>query len=278
MTNIVSCESAATVDRSRALKLRQQAMWSSGDYAVIGATLQIVGELLNEAADVRATDRILDVAAGNGNATLAAARRFGQVTSTDYVPELLERGRHRAAAEGFTNVTFEVADAEALPYADASFDVVLSTFGVMFAPNHERAAAELIRVCRPGGRIGLANWTPASFVGQLLRLVATYLPPPADVRSPVLWGSDAHIRALFPDVSRIVHTSRMFVFRYRSPEHWIEVFRNFYGPVHKAFMTLETDRQLALEMDLIALLRSLDHGGGAGLVVPSEYLETVITK
>lgn len=278
MTNIVSCESRATVDRSRALKLRQQAMWSSGDYAVIGATLQIVGELLNEAADVRATDRILDVAAGNGNATLAAARRFGQVTSTDYVPELLERGRHRAAAEGFTNVTFEVADAEALPYADASFDVVLSTFGVMFAPNHERAAAELIRVCRPGGRIGLANWTPASFVGQLLRLVATYLPPPADVRSPVLWGSDAHIRALFPDVSRIVHTSRMFVFRYRSPEHWIEVFRNFYGPVHKAFMTLETDRQLALEMDLIALLRSLDHGGGAGLVVPSEYLETVITK
>lgn len=278
MASIVSCEAAAIADRSGALKLKQQAMWSSGDYAVIGATLQIVGELLNEAADVRATDRILDVAAGNGNATLAAARRFGHVTSTDYVPELLERGRHRANAEGFTNVTFEIADAEALPYADSSFDVVLSTFGVMFAPNHERAAAELTRVCRPGGRIGLANWTPASFVGQLLRLVGTYVPPPADVRSPVLWGSDAHIRALFPDVSRIEHTPRMFVFRYRSPEHWVEVFRNFYGPVHKAFMALETERQLALEVDLIALLRSLDHGGGAGLVVPSEYLETVITR
>jgi SAM-dependent methyltransferase len=205
-------------------------MWSSGDYAVIGATLQIVGELLNEAADVRATDRILDVAAGNGNATLAAARRFGQVTSTDYVPDLLERGRQRATAEGFTNVTFEVADAEALPYADSSFDVVLSTFGVMFAPNHERAAAELIRVCRPGGRIGLANWTPASFVGQLLRLVATYVPPPADVRSPVVWGSDAHIRALFPDVSRIVHTSRMFVFRYRSPSTGSRCFGTSTGP------------------------------------------------
>ena len=177
MTNVMSCETAIPADRARAVKARQQAMWASGDFAVIGATLQIVGELLSEAADVRAAHKVLDVAAGSGNATLAAARRFASVTSTDYVPALLERGRRRAEAEGFADVAFEVADAEALPYADASFDVVLSTFGVMFAPDHQRAAAELMRVCRPGGRIGLANWTPAGFLGQLLRLVAEYVPP-----------------------------------------------------------------------------------------------------
>ena len=175
MTNVVSCNDAVTSDRSSWVKARQQAMWESGDYAVIGATLQIVGELLNEAADVRATDRVLDAAAGSGNATLAAARRFASVTSTDYVPALLERGRRRAEAEGFDNITFEVADVEALPYQDASFDVVLSTFGVMFAPNHERAAGELMRVCRPGGRIGLASWTPSGFLGQLFRVIGEYV-------------------------------------------------------------------------------------------------------
>jgi ubiquinone/menaquinone biosynthesis C-methylase UbiE len=277
MTNVISCDVAVPVDRLRTIKLRQQTMWSSGDYAVIGTTLQIVGELLNEAADVRAIDRVLDVAAGNGNATLAAARRFATVTSTDYVPELLERGRCRADAEGLTNITFEVADAEALPYPDSSFDAVLSTFGVMFAPDHERTATELMRVCRPGGRIGLANWTPGSFVGQMLRLVGKYVPPPPDVRSPVLWGTDAHIRELFTNATKIQQTTRTFAFRYWSPEHFVEVFRTFYGPVHKAFNALEADRQAALEADLIALLRSLDQGDGAGLVVPSEYLETVIT-
>jgi SAM-dependent methyltransferase len=278
MTNVMACDTAVPADRARAIKARQQAMWASGDFAVIGATLQIVGELLNEAADVRAGHEVLDVAAGSGNATLAAARRFADVTSTDYVPALLERGRRRADAEGFSGITFEVADAEALPYADASFDIVLSTFGVMFAPDHNRAAAELMRVCRPGGRIGLASWTPAGFLGQLLRLIAQYVPPTPGVQSPLLWGTDAHLRELFPGAVDIRHTTRMFAFRYRSPEHWVEVFRAFYGPTHTAFLALDAEGQGALEADLIELLRSRDVGGPDGLVVPGEYLETVITK
>ncbi len=278
MTNVMTCDTAIPAARASAIKARQQAMWASGDFAVIGATLQIVGELLTEAADVRAIHRVLDVASGSGNATLAAARRFASVTSTDYVPALLDRGRRRANAEGFTNVTFEVADAEALPYPDASFDVVLSTFGVMFAPDHPRAAAELMRVCKPGGRLGLANWTPAGFLGRLLRLVAGYVPPPPGIQSPLLWGTDAHVRELFPGAARIEHTTRMFAFRYRSPEHWVEVFRDFYGPTHTAFLALDADGQAALEADLVTLLRSQDLGGGDGLLVPGEYLETVITK
>jgi SAM-dependent methyltransferase len=278
MTNVISCETAIPADRARAIKARQQALWASADFAVIGATLQIVGELLNEAADVRSIHKVLDVAAGNGNATLAAARRFASVTSTDYVPALLERGRRRADAEGFANVTFDVADAEALPYPDASFDVVLSTFGVMFAPDHQRAAAELMRVCNRGGRIGLANWTPAGFLGQLLRLIARYVPPMPGVQSPLLWGTDAHVRELFPGAAKIEHTTRMFAFRYRSPEHWVEVFRNFYGPTHTAFLALDAEGQARLEAGLVALLRSHDLGGGGGLLVPGEYLETVITK
>jgi ubiquinone/menaquinone biosynthesis C-methylase UbiE len=278
MTNMVSCNPAVTPDFWGSVKSRQQAMWGSGDYAVIGATLQIVGELLTEAADVRAMDRVLDVAAGSGNATLAAARRFAVVTSTDYVPALLDRGRQRAEAEGFANVTFEHADAEALPYRDASFDVVLSTFGVMFAPDHARTAAELLRVCKPGGRIGLASWTPAGFLGRLFRLIGQYVPPIPGVRSPLLWGTDAHLRELFPGAATIEHTTRMFAFRYQSAEHWVYMFRSFYGPVHKAFAALEPDRQAALESDLVALLRSFDRGGPGALVVPGEYLETVITK
>lgn len=277
-TNMMSCETAVPADRARAIKARQQAMWASGDFAVIGATLQIVGELLNEAADVRAVHDVLDVAAGSGNATLAAARRFARVTSTDYVPALLERGRRRADAEGFANVRFEVADAEALPYPDASFDVVLSTFGVMFAPDHQRAAAELVRVCKPGGRIGLANWTPSGFLGELLRLVARHVPPAPGVQSPLLWGTAAHIGALFGGSPNVEHTTRQFAFRYRSPEHWVEVFRSFYGPTYTAFLALDAEGQSALEADLIALLRTHDQGGGGGLVVQGEYLETVITK
>lgn len=278
MLTITSCDTAIPADRLRAIKARQQAMWASGDFAVIGATLQIVGEILNEAADVRASHRVLDVAAGSGNATLAAARRFASVTSTDYVPALLERARQRAAAEGFGNVTFEVADAEALPYPDACFDVVLSTFGVMFAPDHQRAALELARVCKPGGRIALANWTPTGFLGSLLRLIARYVPPTPGMPSPLLWGTDAHVRELFGTAAHIEHTIRTFAFRYRSPEHWVEVFRTFYGPTHTAFLALDADAQAALEADLIALLRSRDVGGSDGLVVPGEYLETVITR
>jgi SAM-dependent methyltransferase len=277
MATVVSNDRTATTEASPSIKARQQAMWGSGDYAVIGATLQIVGELLAEAVDLRAGERVLDVAAGNGNATLAAARRFGRVTSTDYVPSLLERGRRRAEAEGF-DVTFEPADVEALPYADANFDVVLSTFGVMFAPDHEQSAREMLRVCRPGGRIGLACWTPAGFLGQLFRIVGSHVPPMPGVRSPLLWGTDAHLQGLFAGAAKIEHTARHFVFRYRSPEHWVEVFRTYYGPVHKAFAALDPQRQGAFEADLLALLREADRGGGAGLVVPSEYLETVITK
>jgi SAM-dependent methyltransferase len=278
MTDVISCDTAMPADRVRAVKARQQAMWASGDFAVIGATLQIVGELLAEAADVRAVHKVLDVAAGSGNATLAAARRFASVTSSDYVPALLERGRRRADAEGFGNVVFELADAEALPYPDASFDIVLSTFGVMFAPDHQRAAAQLMRVARPGGRIGLANWTPAGFLGQLLRLMGKYVPPVPGVQSPLLWGTEAHVRELFRGAANIEHTTRMFEFRYRSPEHWVEVFRNFYGPTHTAFLALDADGQADLEADLLALLRSRDQGGGEGLLVSGEYLETVITK
>jgi len=276
MTSAVPSDSVQA-QGSTSVKGRQQAMWASGDFAVIGTTLQIVGELLCEAVDVQAGERVLDVAAGNGNATLAAARRFAAVTSTDYVPALLESGRRRAQAEGF-DVAFKVADAEDLPYPDASFNVVLSTFGVMFAPDHHQAASEMMRVCRKGGRIGLASWTPSGFLGQLFRVVATYVPPIPGVRSPLLWGTDAHIQHLFQGAARIVQTSRHFAFRYRSPEHWVEVFRTYYGPVHKAFAALDAEKRAALEADLIALLRQSDRGGSSGLVVPAEYLETVITR
>ena len=275
MTTTTNTATAPTAAPS--LKTRQQAMWASGDFAVIGTTLQIVGELLCEAVDLRAAERVLDVAAGNGNATLAAARRFARVTSTDYVPALLERGRRRAEAEGL-EVTFEVADAEALPYPPASFDVVLSTFGVMFAPDHAQAASELRRVCRLGGRIGLASWTPEGFLGQLLQVVAKHVPPPPGVRSPLLWGTRGHIQDLFGDAASIEHTVRHFAFRYQSPAHWIDVFRTFYGPVHKAFAALDAERQAAFEADLTTLLRSADRGGAGGLVVPAEYLETVIIR
>lgn len=278
-----SVTSAGTQDRAAAaagqmsVKSRQQATWASGDYAVIGATLQIVGEQLCEGVDLRAGERVLDAAAGNGNATLAAARRFARVTSTDYVPALLDRGRKRAEAEQL-DVAFEVADVEALPYPDASFDVVLSTFGVMFAPDHDQTARELMRVCRPGGRIGVANWTPAGFIGKLFRVVGTHVPPMPGVRSPLLWGTDAHIQELFRGAATIAHTTRHFVFRYQSPEHFVDVFRKYYGPTYKAFAALDAEHQRALEADLLALLRREDTGGPAGLVVPGEYLETVITR
>jgi ubiquinone/menaquinone biosynthesis C-methylase UbiE len=277
MTSAVSVDTAAPPQGSTSVKGRQQAMWASGDFAVIGTTLQIVGELLCEGVDLQAGERVLDVAAGNGNATLAAARRFAIVTSTDYVPALLERGRRRAEAEGF-DVAFKVADAEDLPYPDASFNVVLSTFGVMFAPDHKQAASELMRVCRPGGRIGLASWTPTGFLGQLFRVVAGYVPPIPGVRSPLLWGTDAHVQDLFDGAATIAQTTRHFAFRYRSPEHWVEVFRSYYGPVHRAFAALDAAKQAALEADLVALLRQSGRGGASGLVVPAEYLETVITR
>jgi ubiquinone/menaquinone biosynthesis C-methylase UbiE len=261
-----------------ALKSRQQTAWASGDYAVIGTTLQLVGELLAEACDLRWDERVLDVAAGNGNVTLAAARRGCRVTSTDYVSTLLDRGAERARAERL-EVKFQVADAEALPFEDASFDAVLSTFGVMFSPDQATAASELARVCRPGGRIGLANWTPAGFVGQMFKTLGRQLPPPAGVQSPSLWGVEAHLHSLFGEhAAAIAATPRLFNFRYRSAAHFVDVFRTWYGPVHKAFATLPTEKAMALERDLTELLNSMNRGGAASLVVPSEYLEIVITR
>jgi SAM-dependent methyltransferase len=221
---------------------------------------------------------VLDVAAGNGNATLAAARRWCDVTSTDYVASLLESGRARAQAEGLA-VLFQEADAEALPYADASFDVVMSTFGVMFTPNQEKAAGELARVCKPGGRIGLANWTPESFIGQVFKTIGKYIAPPAGVLSPALWGTKERLQALFDGTARqIVTTGRHFTFRYRSPAHFMEVFRTYYGPVNKAFAALDGERQAALLGDLMALIESRNRSGDSTLVLPSEYLEVVVER
>jgi SAM-dependent methyltransferase len=261
-----------------ALKTRQQAAWSSGDYAVIGTTLQLVGEHLAEACDLRWDERVLDVAAGNGNATLAAARRGAQVTSTHYVASLLDRGADRARAEGL-DVRFQVADVEALPFEDASFDAVVSTFGVMFAPDHAKSAAEMARVCRPGGRIGLANWTPEGFIGQLFKVLGRHLPPPAGVQPPSLWGVESHLRSLFGErADAITVTRREFNFRYRSAAHFIDVFRTWYGPVHKAFAALPADSAKALERDLTELLNGLNRAGATSLVVPSEYLEVVVSR
>jgi len=260
------------------IKAKQQATWSSGDFAVIGTTLQIVGETLAEAVDIRAGERVLDVAAGNGNATLAAARRFAHVTSTDYVPALLEKGRARAEAEGLV-VKFEAADAEQLPYADASFDVVLSTFGAMFTPEHARPAKEMLRVTRAGGRIGLVNWTPEGFIGHLFNVIGTYLPPPAGLLSPALWGTEPHIVSLFGSQADAIHCERRnFNFRYRSSAHWIQVFRDYYGPTLKAFAALDAGQRVALERDITDLLERFNTAGRESLIVPSEYLEVVITK
>jgi len=267
---------AATPDLA-AVKARQQATWASGDYAVVGTTLQIVGETLCEAVDLRSGQRVLDVAAGNGNATLAAARRFADVVSTDYVGALLERGRKRAEAEGLP-VEFREADAENLPFPDAGFDAVLSTFGVMFTANHARAASELVRVCRPGGKIGLANWTPESFIGNLLKTVVKFVPPPPGVKSPVMWGKKDYLAEMFgPDVA-IATQSRHFTFRYKSPAHFLDVFRTFYGPTHKAFGAIDATAQDRLAADLFALMNDCNVASDGTLVVPSEYLEVVITK
>ncbi|MDR6667469.1 class I SAM-dependent methyltransferase [Rhizobium sp. 1399] len=260
-----------------ALKSRQQVAWASGDYSVIGARLQIVGESLCEALDLRSGEKVLDIAAGNGNATLAAARRWAEVTSTDYVPELLERGRERAMANGLA-VEFQQADAEALPFKDASFDVVVSTFGVMFTPDQDKAAKEMLRVCRPGGRIGMANWTPESFIGQVFKTIGKHIPPMPGLRSPALWGTKARLEEMFGGQASIEATSRMYNFRYRSPAHWLEVFRTWYGPVHKAFEALPQPGKAALEEDFLALIARFNRAKDGTMVVPAEYLEVVIRK
>jgi ubiquinone/menaquinone biosynthesis C-methylase UbiE len=260
-----------------AVKAKQQVAWGSGDYAIVGTTLQIVGEMLCEAVDLRSTHKVLDVAAGNGNATLAAARRFADVTSTDYVGALLERGKERAKAERLA-VKFQEADAENLPFKDGSFDTVLSTFGVMFTPNQEQAARELMRVTKSGGKIGMANWTPEGYIGQLFKTLGKYLPPAAGVKSPSLWGNRAHLDMLFAGAASITTTSRHFTFRYKSPEHKLEIFRTYYGPTLKAFAALDAEKGKALEADILALMARMNSAKDGTLVLPSEYLEVVVTK
>lgn len=261
-----------------ALKSRQQAAWSAGDYAVVGTTLQIVGEELCEALDLRAGQRVLDVAAGNGNVSLAAARRWCDVVSTDYVSSLLERGRARAAAEGLT-IEFKEADAEALPFVGAAFDVVVSTFGVMFTPNQDQAAAELLRVCKSRGQIGLANWTPDGFVGEMFKTLGKYLSPPAGAKSPAQWGTRARLTEMFgPAASSIKTEPRNFNLRYRSAEHLLTVFKTYYGPVHKAFAALDEIKQKRLHDDLLALIERMNRADDGTMIVPSEYLEVVIQK
>ncbi|MGE5105884.1 MAG: class I SAM-dependent methyltransferase [Betaproteobacteria bacterium] len=273
-----STQSTAKPDLA-AIKARQQATWASGDFGIIGTTLQVVGEALCEAVDVCAGERVLDVAAGNGNATLAAARRFAQVTSTDYVPHLLEQGKRRAEAERLP-VTFEVADVENLPYADGTFDVVLSTYGAMFAPDQTRTAREMLRVTRSGGRIGMANWTPEGFLGDLFRLIGGFVPPPAGLASPVRWGTETGLVELFGPYAKDIRCERRdYQFRYRSATHWIEIFRDYYGPTHKAFAALAPERQQELHRALVELLERHNRANGRNaLLVPGEYLEVVVVK
>lgn len=261
-----------------AIKVKQNAAWSSGDYAKVGTTLQIVGEELAEALDLRPGSGVLDVAAGNGNATLAFARRWCDVTSTDYVDTLLARSEARAVAENLP-VRYQIADAEELPFADNQFDAVVSTFGVMFAPNQKQAAAELVRVCNSGGKIGLANWTPTSFIGALFKVLGAKVPPPAGVSSPALWGTRDWINETFAARARAIDvTEKNFVFRYRSPEHFMEIFRAYYGPIHKAFAALDAERQASLHEDLMGLIDQHNVATDGTMVAPSAYLEVVVER
>ncbi len=261
-----------------AIKLKQNAAWSSGDYSRIGTTLQIVGETLAEAMDLPPDSKVLDVAAGNGNATLAFARRWCEVTSTDYVDQLLDQGRTRAEAEALS-VTYKIADAEQLPFEDETFDAVVSTFGVMFAPDQTKAAAELMRVCRPGGKIGLANWTPDGFIGQVFKTLGRHVAPPSGVSSPALWGSRPWIEEMFSGAARsIAIADRAFVFRYRSPDHFVEFFRTYYGPMHKAFLALDQSGQAALSTDLKATIARFNTSTDGSMRAPSDYAEIVISK
>ena len=261
-----------------AIKQRQQLTWATGDYARVGSTLVVMAEQLIEAMDLRPGQRVLDVATGNGNAALAAARRFSDVIGIDYVPALLEQARQRAAADGL-EAAFAEGDAEDIPFADASFDAVISTLGAMFTADQEKAASELLRVSRPGGKIGLANWTPDGFIGQMFRVTARYVPPPPGLKPPALWGTEERLRELFDGGIASIRTERRyFAFRYRSFDHWLSFFRTYYGPVNKAFQALDAERQAAYTADLRALVKQLNHADDGTMVVPSAYLEVVAVR
>jgi SAM-dependent methyltransferase len=261
-----------------AIKARQQQTWASGDYHAIASLIVPVSEGLCEAVDLRAGERVLDVATGSANTAIAAARRLCDVTGVDYVPSLIERGRARAAAEGL-RIRFDVGDAEALPVADASYDVVLSTFGTMFAPNQEQTARELLRACRPGGRIGLASWTPDGWIGEMFRVTGRHVPPPAGLRPPTRWGTEEGARELFGDgVTTLRATRRQFVWRFASAQQYLELFRGYYGPTLRAFAALDQAGQKALAGDLIALAERFNRADDGTLLVPAEYLEVVAVR
>jgi ubiquinone/menaquinone biosynthesis C-methylase UbiE len=261
-----------------AIKEKQQKTWTSGNYAKIGNQLVIMGERLCEAVDVHSGQKVLDVATGSGNTAISAARRYSDVTGIDYVPELIEQAKERAGAERL-EIAFEVGDAENLPYPDASFDVVLSTVGVMFAPDQEKAAAELLRACKPGGKIGLANWTPDGFIGNMFRTVGKHVPPPPGIKPPPLWGTEERVRELFGEgISSLHATRRSYAFRYLSAEHFIESFRTYYGPVHKAFESLDAEEREALKSDLKELIDYWNISGDETAILPSDYLEVVAVR
>jgi len=262
-----------------AVKARQNAVWSAGNYALIGSTLQLVGEHLCEGMDLRAGSRVLDVAAGNGNASLAAARRWCDVVSTDYVPALLEHGRRRAEANGM-RIEFREADAENLPFADGEFDYVASTFGVMFAPNHEKAAGELSRVCRSGGKIGMANWTPAGFVGKMFKVVGRFAPPlPPGLQPPAAWGTEDYLHELFGEDAAEIHIRRRHhVFRFKSPDHFLDVFGRYFGPILETNQAIDAVRRAEFAIALRDLLESENQVDDGSLCIPGEYLEIVVTR
>lgn len=273
----MNIQATAEIDFT-AIKAKQNATWASGDYAVIGTTLQIVGERLAEAVNLAPGSRVLDVAAGNGNATLAFARQWHDVTSTDYVGSLLDKGRARAEAEGF-DLRFQVADAEALPFADGAFDAAVSTFGVMFTPNQNASASELLRVVRKGGKIGLANWTPEGFIGEVFKLIGAYVPPPQGVSSPAQWGYRTWLEQVFATrVRKLKVEKQYFNFRYQSPEHFLDVFRRLYGPVHKAFGALDPTAQENLRAEFLDLINQHNTAMDGSMLVPSEYAQVLIDK
>ena len=261
-----------------AIKEKQNAAWGSGNYALIGSTLQLTGEELAERMNLPAGSKVLDVAAGNGNATMAFARRWAEVTSTDYVDTLLNFGKQRAEAEGF-DVKYLIADAENLQVDYGDYDAVVSTFGVMFAPNQAKAASELIRACKSGGKIGMANWTPDGFIGQLFKVIGKHVAPPKGVKSPALWGTGDWLGDHFGDSAKSIEIiEKQFKFKYPSPEFFVDFFRKYYGPVHKACLALDEQGQINLENDILAIIDDLNVAEDGTMCVPSDYLEVIVTK
>ena len=261
-----------------AIKKKQNMAWGSGNYAKVGVTLQITGEELAETLDLPPNSKVLDVAAGNGNVTLALARRFCDVTSTDYVQTLLDGGAERARADGL-NINFQIADAENVPFSGESFDAVVSTFGVMFTPNQRKSASELMRVVKSGGKIGLANWTPDSFIGQLFKTLGKHVAPPLGVKSPAQWGSKDWIDETFSKDGEVVSFKlKHFIFRSASPEHFVDYWREYYGPIHKTFQTLDEIGQAALRYDIIELIAEFNTASDGTVRIPSEYAEIMIIK